>query len=120
MRKAKSKPVSLYPVVIDRIEARRGNLPFSAQLTQDLETYWKALDLGMKSVRQKLTGEELQTVRACMQGTYWDAGTLSVMLWGGVMADVQDSGLATPELVEKLRGLTDLENLALLDWVKHD
>jgi hypothetical protein len=118
MKKAKSKPVSLYPVVIDRIESRRGNLPFSARLTQDLETYWRSMDIGMTSVKQKLTEEDLFAVQASLMSTYWDAGTISVMLRGGVIADVEDTPEAPAGLVDKLRTLTDLENLALLDWLK--
>lgn len=118
--------------ILDKLKYRADgwadNRSKNGRLEADLLTLWAALDLGLAYAAQKITRNEAKSILDVMNGTWWDASNLGLMIGGGLTINIED-GISLeqldkkwefngPDLVKKLGKLDRLEMLGLLDWAR--
>jgi hypothetical protein len=110
--------VSLQPEIVSEINRREGER--STIINTSLDRYFAILSRARRSLAQIISDDEMALILDAINGIV-HVDTISVQL---VYAEIEDSladGLAEkwsidgPALVEKLRGLTYAENMALVD-----
>lgn len=108
--------LSLDPRLAPKIARRGANR--SGVINRDLERYYTLLDRALASTT--LTEAEAWLLVDVLNGTIMDA-TTAHMLWAEVEDGIRLDRLADkweldgPALVEKLRGLTELQSMVLVD-----
>lgn len=113
---AKTVGLYLYPETEKAIFSRGDNR--SQIINRDLGRLYELYDRAIKEVPLSL--DEARLIVDCCNATVYDART-ATMLWGSVEDACQLDGLDEkwgidgPVLVEKLKGLTQLQALALVD-----
>jgi len=110
--------ISLPAGIVGEIQDREGDR--SSIITQSLERYFVILTQARRSLRQKLSNDEMAMILDVLNGTiFLDTRSLTL-----VYAEIDDSlpdGLAEKwhvdglALVEKLRSLSYTESVALVD-----
>ncbi len=121
--------VSIPDTTRDRIKNRAGeDQGFSGQIQDDLALCWGLLDRGLAQARKKLTRAEAKLLLDVQNGTFFDASQLSMWIGGGLAHQVSDGidldgldkkwELDGPSMLDKISALTDLETVAILDWLR--
>jgi len=125
----KTLSVSLVAAIQERLHTRRGeDHPLSAQIAEDLESYWAVLGYGLSLACKRLTRSEAMLILDVLMGTQVDPTILPMMISGGLAHSVCDGisldGLDGKWAVDgdgmkaKIRGLGPVETLALIDWAR--
>lgn len=105
--------------VLQKVDARGENR--SATISRDLERYYTLLQRALKQV--SFTVEEACLLADALNGILIDANTVQ-LLWANVSDAVsldrldQKWGVDGQALVEKLRGLNDIQAMAVADAVE--
>lgn len=121
--KKKTTSFTLTPETVERLEARIGKGSRSEYMERLLTDHFDLLDEGLKQAQAILTRAEASAVLDVQNGTF----TQPVTLWldGALAHQIHDAipdgmaekwGIDGPALVAKLEGLSQIENLALVDW----
>ena len=111
-----------------RIEERKADpQDRSGEIAHILAHHFAVVALGRRRLAQKLSRPELMAVLDVMNGCYWDASILPMMLQGGISANVSDGcaldgthetwEVDRDHLCHTVRDLSGLETFALLDLV---
>ena len=118
--------ISIYPETLNRIKQRGDEV--SPIIERDMNRLY---DLYNRALRQiKLNVKEACLITDCLNAILMDANSSS-MLWAeiedGINLDGLDSkwGINGLALIEKLKGLSEIQSLALVDaaerfWENHD
>lgn len=126
-KNTRSTSFSLDPSVVERLEARVGaDGNRSVRLTQDLDSYYSLLALGLARAKRRLNQAEAKLCLDVQNGTLVDGSQLSLWLSGGLAHQVGDGialdgldkkwGVDGPSLIEKIIAMPDIEVIGLLDW----
>jgi hypothetical protein len=111
------------------IEARLDSWVTSktARVTDDLETYWSVLRIGLERVRQVLTSDEAKVILEVQNGAAV-LGHPAIWIKGGLALNVQDGielnkldekwDVDGEDLLRKIQRLGSGEIAALLDWCR--
>ena len=111
--------------VIERLNQRKGR-NLSAEVEWIISQHLKLVEIGRARLRERFTRPEMMAIMDAMNGCFWDAGLLPIMLQAGIAANVADWpakalgekwGVDGDGLVRKLADLPDLDRYALLDLV---
>lgn len=105
--------------MIERLEARRRPEESPGQVvTRDLGRYYELLGMSLRNVAQALTVNEKLALADMSNGAYWDVHR-ATWIWEQPLeadeADLERWGVDREELMMKLRRLTVIDRVALVD-----
>jgi len=107
--------ISPYPSTLERIKERGGVSPV---IERDINRLY---DMYSRALRQiPLLVEEACLITDCLNSTIYDANS-APMMWASVRDGIEMDGLDTkwnvdgPALVDKLKGLTEIQSMAIID-----
>lgn len=122
---AKSVSVSMDEKDLAKLDSRVGlHFSRSARVTEDLSSYWNLLAYGLESAAKKITKNEAMLLLDVLNGVW--VNDLRLWLCGALVHEVYDSmalnrshekwKVDKDAMLDKLRGLSELEVLGVLDW----
>ena len=114
--------ITMPVAVAEELDQRRGSETFSGQIVNDLSVYWEAVRFGMSTLRHKFTKKEACFICDALDARTWGSMKLDDMTLNDLIETVKNDGLAKKyavnlaKVVEKLKALSMIELLALLNW----